>query len=120
MRIGRGVGLMALLVVAAVALVDAGSVGAQGPVDYDTQTMTGLSKFGYLEQLDAMRWHWGECYEGDDCVVSEYEVEVVEKDSQGRDVQVTYTVETVMNREACRRVPERDGVHGLSGRLRGV
>ena len=113
--VGRVVGFMALLVAAA-ALVDAGSVGAQGPVDYDTDD-DGLIEISYLEQLDAMRWHWGECYE--DCVVSEYEVETVEKDSQGRDVQVTYTVEVVVNKRHAAAFPNAMEYMGCPGDCEG-
>ena len=97
-------------------LTGAGIVSAQGLVDYDTDD-DGLIEIRYLEQLDAMRWHWDECYE--DCVVSEYEVEEVEKDAQGRDVQVTYTVEVVVNRQQAAAFPNAMEFMGCPGDCEG-
>lgn len=81
------------------------TVSAQGPVDYDTDD-DGLIEIEWLEQLDAMRWHWGECDDSDeDCIIEEYEVKAVEKDSQGRDVEVVYGIEIAVHKRHAAAFP---------------
>ena len=95
-------GVVALMVMtlASGGLTGVETVSAQTPIDYDADD-DGLIEITYLEQLDAMRWHWGECgfYDDEDCVIREYEVKAVEKDSQGRDVEVVYGIELAVHKK---------------------